>query len=359
MKRDFSTQAKEELLAAIADAEDDIEGWWIFNDIADWVGDQFISGDINSYGGDISRYHTAIVDKKNTTVSQLNTIWENVYGQDALYSREMDELLSGDGEVVRNALAGLAMAISPNPPDGLPMLERPPTEVNKFFEEVFAGIDDIRAKKDTFDDVGQFGGDQGNPQTHPRDFDDIIHRYFPDMTKKEVDAFLEEMNSVGCGYVAMSHSIFEQFIGREEEFERIFGFPMYVDGDFNYDAMLVDFYSSVGNLGEGTRSTSREQFWEKYLERYDVEVDVRQINNMTLQDFERYASQGQVVVGVSPVELQNEAGEIDFTSDGGHAMTVTGITDDGRYIVSSWGKVYYLDPSTGTGWLDFEVIDYE
>jgi len=40
-------------------------------------------------------------------------------------------------------------------------------------------------------------------------------------------------------------------------------------------------------------------------------------------------------------------------------MTVTGITDDGRYIVSSWGKVYYLDPSTGTNWLDFEVIDYE
>ena len=31
--------------------------------------------------------------------------------------------------------------------------------------------------------------------------------------------------------------------------------------------------------------------------------------------------------------------------DGGHAMTITGTTSDGRYIVSSWGEKYYIDPS--------------
>ena len=25
-------------------------------------------------------------------------------------------------------------------------------------------------------------------------------------------------------------------------------------------------------------------------------------------------------------------------------MTVTGVTEDGRYIVSSWGGKYYIDP---------------
>ena len=30
--------------------------------------------------------------------------------------------------------------------------------------------------------------------------------------------------------------------------------------------------------------------------------------------------------------------------DGGHAMTVTGVTDDGKLIVSSWGNQYYIDP---------------
>ena len=26
-------------------------------------------------------------------------------------------------------------------------------------------------------------------------------------------------------------------------------------------------------------------------------------------------------------------------------MYVTGVTDDGRFIVSSWGNVYYIDPN--------------
>ena len=30
---------------------------------------------------------------------------------------------------------------------------------------------------------------------------------------------------------------------------------------------------------------------------------------------------------------------------GGHAITVTGVTDDGKWIVSSWGKKYYIDPN--------------
>jgi hypothetical protein len=29
---------------------------------------------------------------------------------------------------------------------------------------------------------------------------------------------------------------------------------------------------------------------------------------------------------------------------GKHGMTITGVTDDGRYVVSSWGDKYYLKP---------------
>jgi len=31
----------------------------------------------------------------------------------------------------------------------------------------------------------------------------------------------------------------------------------------------------------------------------------------------------------------------------GHTMVVTGVAEDGRLIVSSWGEKYYLDPSEG------------
>ena len=42
--------------------------------------------------------------------------------------------------------------------------------------------------------------------------------------------------------------------------------------------------------------------------------------------------------------LYNEDGSKYRSDVGGHWMTITGVTDDGRYIVSSWGKKLYLKP---------------
>lgn len=46
--------------------------------------------------------------------------------------------------------------------------------------------------------------------------------------------------------------------------------------------------------------------------------------------------------------LYSEDGECEVTipdTNGiAHYVTITGVTDDGRYIVSSWGKKYYIDP---------------
>ena len=44
--------------------------------------------------------------------------------------------------------------------------------------------------------------------------------------------------------------------------------------------------------------------------------------------------------------------------DGGHAITVTGITEDGRYIVSSWGEKYYINPSDIGDDDSFMVFNY-
>lgn len=43
-------------------------------------------------------------------------------------------------------------------------------------------------------------------------------------------------------------------------------------------------------------------------------------------------------------------------------MTVTGMTDDGRFIVSSWGQQFYVNPSTyqkNDNVATFEVVKYE
>ncbi len=61
----------------------------------------------------------------------------------------------------------------------------------------------------------------------------------------------------------------------------------------------------------------------------------------------------------SPEDLDGNGklDDIAFDNVGAHAMTIVDVLDDGRYLVSSWGKKYILDPSIDdTG--EF-IYDYE
>lgn len=95
--------------------------------------------------------------------------------------------------------------------------------------------------------------------------------------------------------------------------------------------------------GNGTTRESREYRWEKYLKDRGVDVDVKNVD-VTLDNYNEVAVKGDLVVGVSPCILYDSSGKKVVNQDGGHAMTVTGITDDGMYKVSSWGKEYYIKP---------------
>ena len=235
-----------------------------------------------------------------------------------------------------------------------------------------------------FDEDGDYGGDEGGPKSEwgfwseKKDLYNIVREYYPDMTDKQINTFLKKLNSEGCGYVAGMNTIFAAYEGREADFLKTFGFPMYKNGDLNYNEMLVDLYSATDNhnpsgstdtinfmedynenvdgaaenydylkdnTGRGTSTEDREYRTQLYLKEKGVDVKITKYIDVTPENANDLCKDGYVVISYHDGNLQDINGNTVQFIDGGHAMTITGTTSDGRYIVSSWGEKYYIDPS--------------
>ncbi len=211
-----------------------------------------------------------------------------------------------------------------------------------------------------FDDEGQYGGYQGSPRKNWREMAEIVRRYYPNMSDRQVRKLLSRLDSEGCGYVAMINTLFLRFKGREDEFERTFGFPMYVNGELNYDALVTDFYCAQDDPhSTGTLYDSREEMFEAYCRDHNIGVNVHNVQ-VTAENFNELRQNGEIVVGLRPLIMYDANGNRVVDVDSGHAMTVTGVSDDGRLIVSSWGRTYYLDRdlSVYSHHCDFQQVTY-
>lgn len=257
------------------------------------------------------------------------------------------------------------------------------SEIKKFFGWG-TPVEEDEIDSVVFDDTGDYGGDQGDPQSQwgfwseKKDLYEIVRRHYPDYSDKEIKAFLKKLNSEGCSYVAFLNTLFAAYEGREEEFERTFGFPMYKDGDLNYNELLVDYYCSTDNhveingkdfwdtyedfgdgdgdrqsydyktdtTGRGASATDEIYRGGRYLDEKGVDYTIESKIDVTVENFSQLAEDGYVVINFFDGPLQDiEGNTVQYLP--GHAMTITGTTSDGRYIVSSWGKKYYIDPSKG------------
>ncbi len=229
------------------------------------------------------------------------------------------------------------------------------------------------------------GGDQNGPYTlwwkgaaSDREYiRDIVHGYeeYADYSDEEVTQLLMKLNSEGCGYVAFANMIVDEYRRKEEEFERMFGFPLFlqdVNGDtyVDYNRLIIDLYcasdnhNEAGNLwkkydvydaaedlsaanGRGTTPEDRIYRFERYMDAHGAKVEIDNIEcdtgNVYQKCGEEAAKGNRVLISTCPVRLEDAEGE-PAQMDGGHAMAVTGLTEDGKIEVSSWGEKYYITP---------------
>ncbi len=100
----------------------------------------------------------------------------------------------------------------------------------------------------------QYGGDQHyfayNVEELLEDewVTDFLKEKYPDANELDYYLFFQQLTNCGCGYVAMSNFIFEQFEGKEDLFKEYFGYDMYTVNEnglknYNYKYLTLELFS--------------------------------------------------------------------------------------------------------------------
>lgn len=280
---------------------------------------------------------------------------------------------------------------------------------------------------DDDDDNGSYGADQGDMYYNKSGFDFWIFRWFEDedlfdfvnsydkykdYSDDDIEKLMLEINETGCGYAAIVNNIYTMYDGREDEFEKVFGFPMYdEDGEANYNYLMVDLYANtqgvykvdtyddklnfafdvareyigkedkfkaefgcdfdgktvseeminsiVNKYKDGDyaycdiKGISTNNFDDRYLTYLEMkgleggaELISPEDNDVSTKQVNEYIDNGKNVnIAVENFNLYNEDGSLAHKDVDYHWMTVTDVTEDGKYVVSSWGERFIFDPS--------------
>lgn len=224
----------------------------------------------------------------------------------------------------------------------------------------------------------------------------IVRKYHPDFSDIQIEDFLKKLDSEGCGYIALINTFLNTYKGSEKEFKEKFGFDMYhiMDGSrvLNYEYLVIDFYANMDNhnrhrvlgiwgkdkinkkedldekTGFGTTQDSREYRFKKYMGNKGIFVDFMNFEDRrnrhrikaNIDNYEKYKELGEIILSVyAPVKFKGLDGAADtFLKDGGHAVTITGKTKDNKFIISSWGKKYEIDPDENINGI-MQIIKYK
>ena len=217
------------------------------------------------------------------------------------------------------------------------------------------------------------------------------------MTNEEIYDYYLGINEVGCGYTAVANYIFESYADKPEQFEKDFGFPMYkknaqgqIQANINYlvtdiycytnkngivDSDNLNNFFGIGRLFSddpayaNPGNTKRNIGMKPDVEQDIIESERYSHTNLKFEIIEKYYGRNNNInnykeqikenldkgnlISLSATDytlyhadannniIQNA--EVVANENAPHAMTITGINDNGDLIVSTWGGKYILD----------------
>lgn len=358
MIRNFTAENEAHMISIIESVTPD----GIIEKIEDFFGDLglTVSGwfgklDIGDYLGNLDEYHKKVLDKNNTSAEKLHRIFNNVREDDTQMGLKQSSNQMTYSDPVINYLEGLIEALGDGsaPIDSIHLVFGLLNLKNQLRDNRKKGLYNPAYSSDP----GYYGGKQHGCQerwntdsTFRAQAREIARKYYPNYSDTDIKSFVEEMNHHGCHYMAAVNTIFAQYLGREEAFEKAFGFPMYDEnGHVNSDLVMLDFYARQSSIDGGHTSLEPDEIndqWSDYLDEKNIKVEVN-IIDVTVDNYYDLSENGEIIIRYSPLRLRNQDGQLVDNRNGGHATVITGVdVIDGKkmYKISSWGDVYWIDP---------------
>lgn len=162
--------------------------------------------------------------------------------------------------------------------------------------------------------------------------------------------YFEIIYDNGCGYAAAANYVFRLFEGKEEEFYKIFGYPMYTirdnSIDFNYEVFMLKFFNysiEITNKKDKIFKSFARDFYEFKLFNYlrTIEKEKRQRKSIKLTD-EEWKKQKQEEIEEENTlrqlkmilnNTQNEKNDFSIRSDASFAYIYNFLGDNYGIII--------------------------
>ena len=163
---------------------------------------------------------------------------------------------------------------------------------------------------------------------------------------------------------ALAVDVLNSYKDHPQDFVAEYGMEPFADENhYNTAAMqaVIDRYQDKGVVSydtQGTTVRSLKHRMDHYLNEKGIDHTCETIaGNTSVDDVRKGLESGKSVnVAVGGFNMYDSNGNMVAEDVGGHWMTVTGVTEDGNYIVSSWGKQYILHANELDG-VDLLVMD--
>lgn len=157
------------------------------------------------------------------------------------------------------------------------------------------------------------------------------------------------------GMNALAISLLTPYLDNPESFKKKYGVDLLSDSShYNIAALnkVIEEYEGQDVVELETGGMNQLTFDNRvdhYLNEKGIDfskTDANETSNWTVQDVSEALDRGEVVsIACHDFNMYDANGKMVRKDVGGHLMTITGVTENGDYIVSSWGDKYYLKPS--------------